>query len=162
MNSKTKQILLYGTALFTIIAAIFAPSEQETVQPVQTQKVLLVSQTSSTNIKVSSEASRLMPKSRNSLTDEPGDLFYVNKPPPAKALKLELPVAPPLPYLYMGKMIENGVLTIFLTRDNKPYVAHSGDILDNEYRINAIHPPLMEFTYLPLKQNQALNIGEYK
>ncbi|GBG15163.1 uncharacterized protein NMK_2766, partial [Novimethylophilus kurashikiensis] len=72
------------------------------------------------------------------------------------------PVAPPLPYIYMGKMVDESGLSIFLTRNNKPYVVHVGDILDNQYRVELIKPPMMELTYLPLKEKQVLNIGATK
>lgn len=163
MNSRTKQNILYGVAVITILAAVFAPPEQESVQPVRlAQQRWVKTQASDSSVKVVAKSSRLMPKNRSSLTDEPDDLFYVKKPPPPKVAKPEPPTAPPLPYVYMGKMIENGELTIFLTRNNKPYVVHSGDVLDNEYHVNAIRPPLVDFTYLPLQQVQVLNIGENK
>ena len=34
-----------------------------------------------------------------------------------------------------------------------------GAVLDGQYRVDAIDPPLLEFTYLPLAQKQTLNIG---
>jgi hypothetical protein len=35
-------------------------------------------------------------------------------------------------------------------------------VLDGQYRVDAIDPPLLEFTYLPLAQKQTLNIGTTK
>lgn len=162
MDNRTKQIILYSVAVSTILAAIFAPPEQDTVQLTKSTPHLLAAKNYEENIKRTPESLVLIPKDRNQLTDEPNDLFYVKKPPQQKTFMPAPPTAPPLPFLYMGKMIENGELTVFLTRNNKPYVVHRGDVLDSEYRVNAVNPLLVEFTYLPLQQVQALNIGESK
>jgi hypothetical protein len=64
-----------------------------------------------------------------------------------------------LPFTYMGKMDENGELTVFLTKGEVPYVAKVGSVLDGQYRVDSIQPPMVEFTYIPLGQKQILNIG---
>ena len=58
-----------------------------------------------------------------------------------------------------GKLAEQGQFSVFLTRNGKPYVARPGDVLDGQYRVDAIDPPVLELTYLPLAQKQTLNIG---
>ncbi|MBZ4201543.1 MAG: hypothetical protein LAC70_00255 [Methylovulum sp.] len=163
MSSRIKKVVLYGAVLATVVAAIFAPPEQETaeVSSVNSQQAMTMQKGRVVNLPVS-VSSKLLPIKRSNLDDKPGDLFHLDKPMPTKAAKPEPPAAPPLPYVYMGKMIENGKLEIFLTLNNKPYVVHVGDILDNQYSVNSIQPQLIEFTYLPLKQIQTLSIGENK
>lgn len=73
-------------------------------------------------------------------------------PPPA-------PQAPALPYSYLGKAFSEGQWQVFLARGNQTYIAATQTILDNQYRVDAIAPPLMTLTYLPLNQAQQLQIG---
>jgi hypothetical protein len=76
-------------------------------------------------------------------------------PPPAPPA----PVAPPLPFAYIGKAASDGEWEVFLVRANKTYVVRKNMLVDGSYRIDAIAPPSMAITYLPLNQVQQLNIG---
>ena len=69
------------------------------------------------------------------------------------------PMAPPLPFAYLGKAAADGSWEVFLTRGEKIYIVRDKMVIDGTYRIDAIAPPNMTFTYLPLKQVQQLNIG---
>lgn len=163
MTPRTRHILLYGAALATLLAVVFAPSPQEPVQPLR----LASGRAPAAAVPSNRPEPRLAPIARTGLKDEPGELFLVDKPPPPPKSetarpRLPPPAAPALPYAYMGKMVENGELTVFLTREDKPYVVHAGDVLDNQYRVDAIRPPQIELTYLPLKQKQLLHMGENK
>jgi hypothetical protein len=79
--------------------------------------------------------------------------------PPAPAQAQRAPVAPPLPYRYFGRMTEDGRTLVFLQRGERTYTVSPGDVLDGQYRVDAIKPDGVLFTYLPLKQKQALPIG---
>jgi hypothetical protein len=162
MDAKTQKRLLFGVAVLTVIAAVFAPSPEEPVEPSHEKQHLVVNERSSNGASKTAQVGNLFPVERKEMTEEPSDLFFVDKPPPPPAEKPPKPVAPPLPYVYMGKMVDETGLTVFVTRNNKPYVVHSGDILDAQYRVESIKPPLMELTYLPLKEKQVLNIGVVK
>jgi hypothetical protein len=71
------------------------------------------------------------------------------------------PTAPPLPFVYVGKMIEQGKTpTVFLERQARIYVVHEGDAIDSNYRVDAINVPLMTLTYIPLDIKQTVQIGE--
>ncbi len=80
----------------------------------------------------------------------------VGPPPPPPP-----PTAPPLPFTYLGKAREGGVWEVYLVRGDKTYVAKIKDTIDGVYRVDAIRPPMMTFTYLPLNQEQTLNIGVF-
>jgi hypothetical protein len=75
-------------------------------------------------------------------------------PPPAPA-----PVAPPLPFTYLGKAVESGQWEVFLAIGEKTYVVRNKMVIDGMYRVDAIAPPNLTLTYLPLNQVQQLNIG---
>ena len=70
--------------------------------------------------------------------------------------------APPLPFVYLGKMIEDGELAVFLSRGEKSYSLHAGQKrgqkLDPEYRVDKVTETSITFTYLPSKTRQTLDI----
>ena len=102
------------------------------------------------------------------LQREPGedpetDLFAAKSwyvpPPPPKPVPPPPPSAPPLPFAYMGKLIEDGQLTVFLTKQDRNYVVKTGDTIDGTYKIEEVSARMMTLTYLPLKIKQTIMIG---
>ncbi len=162
MNASLRGKLIIVATVATGLAIIFAPEDDVKPTPQLTntsKKVQSLSITSSPEPKPSKTLALSPRTGEKSVTV---DLFKIDEPPENKSKKKEKPVAPPLPYVYMGKMIDNKNQTVFLTRNEKPYVVHSGDLLDGTYRIDSIEPPSMEITYLPLNEKQYLNIGANK
>ena len=106
---------------------------------------------------------------RDQLIGEPGegaDVFGShnwNPPPPPPAPVQDLPppapVAPPLPFTVIGKAAAAAGLEVYLVRGDKTLIVKTGDIVDGVYRVDAIAPPVMTLTYLPLNQMQQMNIG---
>ena len=103
---------------------------------------------------------RLLP--RHVLVDSKGakegaDVFgsrdWTPPPPP--------PTAPPLPFTLIGKANENGAWEVYLARAGKTYIVKPKTVIDGTYRVDAIAPPLLTLTYLPLNQVQQLNIGAF-
>jgi hypothetical protein len=72
----------------------------------------------------------------------------------------ETPSAPPLPFTYIGKKLEQGVWEVFLNLGDKTLVASAGSTIENLYRVDEIIPPHLTMTYLPLGVSQSLSIGE--
>jgi len=75
-----------------------------------------------------------------------------NLPPPP-------PQAPPLPFTYLGRMIDDEKTTVFLTRQDRNYVVRLGDTLDGTYRVENIAEEGLVLTYLPLGAEQTLPFG---
>ncbi|MDP3873585.1 MAG: hypothetical protein Q8Q80_13075 [Methyloversatilis sp.] len=73
-------------------------------------------------------------------------------PPPA-------PVAPPLPFRYQGKLMEEGGITVFLAQGERILPARTGDLLNNQYRVESVTATAITFMFEPLKQRQTLTIG---
>jgi hypothetical protein len=65
---------------------------------------------------------------------------------------------PQLPFTYLGKMIEDGQLAVFLGRGERSYSVRSGGKLDDEYRVDKVSEKSVTFTYLPTKTRQTLEI----
>lgn len=83
-------------------------------------------------------------------------------PPPAVVGRAEpspIPVAPPLPFSYLGRM-RNGERAIVYLRKNGQgmLIAESGATLDNQYLVEGISDTAVQFIYLPLGTKQALSL----
>jgi hypothetical protein len=74
-------------------------------------------------------------------------------PPPPK------PQAPPLPFKFLGKLVEDERTLVFLVRDDRNFIVKAGDTIEGAYRVDEIADAAMTFTYLPLKQQQSLALG---
>ena len=69
--------------------------------------------------------------------------------------KAEKTGPPPLPFAYLGKLIEDGKLAVFLSRGGESLSVAQGDTL-GEYRVDSVTETEITFTYLPLKAKQKL------
>ncbi len=99
-------------------------------------------------------------------SDEPDQVLFGSHswtpPPPPVEVKAEpppKPVAPPLPFIYLGKKLENGKWEAFLARGSDTYVVREKSVIDGTYRAESITPTTLTITYLPLKQIQTMTIG---
>lgn len=85
-------------------------------------------------------------------------IWYLTPPslPPPK------PVAPPLPFQYLGKLNEDGQIRVFLNHQGRYLIATTGDVINGIYRVEEIAGSRMTFLYQPLKEKQVLSIGSEK
>ena len=65
------------------------------------------------------------------------------------------PVAPPLPFRYLGKMLEDGKLSVFLANGEESLTVRAGQRI-GDYRVDKVTDAEVVFTYLPLKTKQSL------
>lgn len=82
-------------------------------------------------------------------------------PPPQPAPPPPAPTAPPLPFTFIGKSLADGIWEVYLARGDRTYVARDKAVIDGTWRVDAIAPPVLTLTYLPLNQVQQLNIGVF-
>lgn len=94
-----------------------------------------------------------------------GNLFPTHSwkpppPPPPRQAAAPPPRAPELPYRYLGRMEEDGRITVFLAEGSQPQprVVRQGDLLPN-YRVDEVTDQGMRLTYLPLNETQRLLFG---
>jgi hypothetical protein len=74
---------------------------------------------------------------------------------PAQAQAPAKPAAPPLPFRYLGKMLDGDKLAVFLGNGAESFSVKAGDRI-GEYRVDKITDAEVVFTYLPLKTKQTL------
>ncbi len=87
--------------------------------------------------------------------------WYVPPPPLPPPAKVEAPTAPPFPFVFRGKMMEEGEkVAVFLNKQGRSFIVREGDVLDKTYSVDEVNPPEMILTYLPLNIKQTIQIGE--
>lgn len=79
--------------------------------------------------------------------------------PPQPAPPPPPPTAPALPFTYLGKALSDGAIEVYLARSGTTYIVRENMVIDGIYRVDAIAPPMLKLTYLPLNQAQQINIG---
>ena len=83
----------------------------------------------------------------------PRPLVQAPPPPPPK------PVAPPLPFRFVGSYVEQGGAPVyFLVQGERAYDVRVGDTLDGKYSVDGLEGDRLLLTYLPLKERQVLNL----
>lgn len=109
---------------------------------------------------------RLVPRAELIGQDGDGDgsVFAThswNPPPPEAAPPPPPPPpsAPPMPFAYIGKALGAAGWEIYLAQGERVHAVKAGETIDGTWRIDAVAPPVMNVTYLPLGQQQQLNIG---
>lgn len=134
-------------------------SDGDVVQPIQ-KKSLKSQKDKRTEIAQTSDG-LLAKLKRQRLPENEKDMFLSKSwfvpPPPPKAAQ---PTAPQFPFVYMGKLAEEGEKEIILlTKQNRNYQVSEGDVLDGIYHVDEVSPPVMTLTYLPLSIKQTIQIG---
>ena len=97
----------------------------------------------------------------------------VSAPPPVVAAQPVLaapppppppppPRAPPLPFVYLGKIQSEEANAVFLGLGERNLIVHSGDVIDSMYRVDVLSDAGLTFTHLPTGIQQNLPIGAPK
>lgn len=101
------------------------------------------------------------------------NLFYIPPPPapppappprtatpaPQVAAPPPKPTAPPLPFKFLGRLIDRGTTVIFVSHNGLSLNLKQGDTAADLYRVERITPTEVVFTYEPLAERQVLHIG---
>lgn len=90
------------------------------------------------------------------------DLFAPRswRPPPPAPIQVEAPpppppTAPPLPFRYVGRWVDDSGETVFLALGERVLAARAGQRLD-AWRLDKVSAQGLEFTYEPLNQQRQL------
>jgi hypothetical protein len=82
------------------------------------------------------------------------------QPPARKVTAARVaPSAPPLPYRFVGRLVHDGKLQFFLSRDEGVIPITEGDMLDGTYRIESISGDRITLVYLPLNYKHDIPIA---
>lgn len=110
------------------------------------------------------------PLSLESASDPFGVLSWLPPPPPppppapSAPVQEAAPVAPPLPFAYVGTFNADAVKPqVFLSSGERLLIVSPGDVIDARYRLESITDATAVFTYLPLNEKQIMSLqGEGK
>lgn len=97
---------------------------------------------------------------REQYATQANDLFAPHswQPPPPPPPKPPAPKAPPLPFRYLGKVLDGSEILVFLGQGTRTHLLRRGDILA-EYKVDEITPTGITFVYLLLDEKQHLTFG---
>jgi hypothetical protein len=85
----------------------------------------------------------------------PRNFAPIEPPQKQAAGRKEAPSAPPLPFRYLGKLVDGGKLAVFLARGDESLAVAAGERI-GDYRVDSVTDSEVTFTYLPLKTKQSL------
>ena len=164
---------LVGSAALIAAWVAFGPKDPDAVEPARASPVSAAKATRPGTAAATIPVSQSLLLLAHRVADQTaaGSLFaahswYVPPPPPPPAPVVSAPVvpakpvAPPLPFTYMGSYTPNGSQAVFfLTNGEKVYDVHLGETIDNTYTVDAFNNGQLVFTYKPLNQQQQLSTG---
>lgn len=100
-------------------------------------------------------------RERVPLSETDGALFGSRawQPPPSQtASKPAAPTAPPMPYRFAGKLLQDGRLQVFLSKGDTTIPVREGETLDGIYRVESIGEDHITLVYLPLKHKETIPV----
>lgn len=162
MSARNRWLILGSLLTATLVAMVWVDEQtgEETVAVAEPKKSRAGEKTAQP------KSSRLdLQKLQRSRDEEEQiqDLFKAKSwyvpPPPPKPEPPPPPAPPPLPFKYMGKLLDDGKLTVFMTKQDRNYAVKAGDTIEGAYRVESVDAQRVLFTYLPLNMQQTLVIG---
>lgn len=167
MKKRLRGGLLFGAlgiaAVATVVSGREDPASEVQTQASASQPRIVPSTASRTEIAaVDLDLTRLQRAPR---AEPIAELFPAldapsNAPhgPKKKNEKPAAPPEPPLPFKYLGKVIDEGKLSVFLTNGTVHYIVQPGQTVDSQYRVDQVSDSSVTFTYLPTGSRQVLVI----
>lgn len=81
-------------------------------------------------------------------------------PPPLAGLEATVPAAPPLPFRMLGRYADGAKEGVILQGpDGAVLIAHPGETLGDNYRVESVAGNILVLSYLPLMLRQTMDIG---
>jgi hypothetical protein len=170
MHARTRRLLIGGALAATVVASVYPVQEDagEVVAPAARRAPQ--QQAEATPSAAAAEApqgaiqvkARTEPRLKNIRDPFAGAAPVAPPPPPVQAAPPPAPQAPPMPFSYRGKLVEEGNVLVILAGRTDTYVAKVGDVIEQSYRIDEVSEETVKLTYLPLNEPQSLRIDESK
>lgn len=163
MTARTRWLIL-GSVLTATLAAMVWVDDQPPQAPVTPAAV---KKNKAGNPVIKAQNLRLalehIQRTHGAEAEQIQDVFKAKSwyvpPPPPKPVPPPPPAPPPLPFKYMGKLLDGGNLTVFITKQDRNYAVKAGDTIEGAYRVDSVEAQRVLFTYLPLNMQQTLVIG---
>ena len=172
MNLTTRGKWLTGIAALVAGYVVFGPKDSDSVSPARAAASPAAHAPHVATVSSAPVARSLLALAHRVVEQSAsGSLFaahswYVAPPPPPPVavstapVEPPKPVAPPLPFTYMGSYApDGGAPVFFLTQGDRVYDVHVGDTLDGTYTVDSFNNGQLVFTYKPLNTQQQLTTG---
>ncbi len=138
-------------AALALLASLVSGREKPAVEVVQEQ-----SRKPRTQVVEDIDLSKLERPEEKAPAADPFAARSFGNAPQQKAAH-EKPSAPPLPFRYFGKVIEDGKLEVFVLNGEETVGVKAGAKV-GDYRVDKVSESSITFTYLPLNTRQTLDI----
>ena len=162
-NMLTIRNLVWATALgFTIWLSWHAPEEKSIVQARRDSMQIIDSNKGIVTMTYENQF-HLTPRTinvkvHNNIFAVPDEKIVLARPQDRSE-----PSAPPLPFSYLGSVIENGEKKIFLNMGEQMLIVKVGELIDDRYKLIAIEKignrSRLKFSYLPMKLTQTMVVN---
>jgi hypothetical protein len=170
---RQRWMMLGGLLIVTVSAAAWV-SDEKRVAADDVAEVVTPAPRRAMIVRAPTETLDLDKLRKRNLSPGAGDPFAIRKqnkppaprapvvvaappPPPAPAPTTS---APPLPFVYMGKLIDETRLTIFLVTGDRNLLVREGETLESVYHLDRVTESHLLFTHLPTGIQQIMQIGE--
>lgn len=167
MNAARRRFILFallaGAVGWSAWLALNAPDEAPQVaEPAKPHRQSLATPRSTETAQPGPQTATTVRLAQSRTNLFPEQTWYVPPPPPPPPpyVPPPPPQAPPLPYAYMGRWLDAGETTWYLTRGNQPVSVRPGQVLDGVWRLEPVTAGMLNFTYLPLNQTRSLRTGD--
>jgi len=155
-------LILGGTLLATVIAAVWPRAEERAAT-----EVVAPAPRAGRSASVKEAAPAELPQLAGQLERAPSlakveDLFPATSWEAEQRAARQAPAvrtAPPFPYAVAGTLLDARGLMVVFARDNQDFVARAGDLIDEDYRVEALDAGSVTVRHLPTKLTQVLPIG---
>lgn len=159
MQSIKNYLVWIGLAI-TLLMVYLVEQQEEDIDAVEVRapESVQVHPLQTTQINVPEDDFQL----RKPIIETPGNLFEVPQiaePEIPVDHQLAQPVMPANPYVYVGKLIEEGEMRVFLTNGQKNYVVKTGDTLEDTWQVKSIESTEMILFNLPTQTQVSVQIG---
>lgn len=150
-------LLLGGALLVTLLLVWQSPEPEEPAAVVQPRRVAEPAPAAAAT------AAQYVLAARPPAAEAYVDLFAprVVKLAASAAPRLEpaQPMPPPLPFTFVGQMVEEGRTKVFLQEGDTMHAVAEGDLLGHGYKVLGIENGRINLLYLPLDMTQTISVG---
>lgn len=164
MSATLRRRMILGAALIFTLWAVWQVNQQEEAGPTGGGAGMASKRAVQTRQPPSAPvfSGELKLPQRSGSSSPVYDIFELPRPPAAPvAAPTEVPVAPPLQYVYLGRIEERGQMQFFLGDGDQSLAIKIGARLPNGWTLVSMEAGKLNFSYAPLGQKQSLQIGDY-
>ena len=133
LAARTRWLILGGLLTATLVAMVWVDgqSTESDAAVVSGEEKIVAKKMKAQSLRLSLEN---LQRTQRDEAEQVEDLFKAKSwyvpPPPPKPGPPPAPTPPPLPFQYMGKLLEEGKLTVFITNQDRNYAVKAGDTIE--------------------------------